>query len=136
MIFFPNVYLPLTFHKYHTPQWIQLRGESARAWRGLPYRRVSRSLRTNDRTVTYSSSIVAIHGLDGHREASFTAPNGILWLRDLLPKTLPKARILTYGYDARTRGVNRSNQVLYDLSIDFVAKLSSFRVHTNTDVCD
>ncbi|KAF8526569.1 hypothetical protein BU17DRAFT_74115 [Hysterangium stoloniferum] len=48
-----------------------------------------------------TSSIVAIHGLDGHREASFTAPNGVLWLRDLLPKALPTARILTYGYDAR-----------------------------------
>ncbi|KAF8519138.1 hypothetical protein BU17DRAFT_47991, partial [Hysterangium stoloniferum] len=79
------------------------------------------------------SSIVTIHGLDGHREASFTAPNSILWLRDLLPDTLPNARILTYGYDARTRGVNRSNQALYDLSIDFIAKLSSFRVYTNTD---
>ncbi|KAF8512141.1 hypothetical protein BU17DRAFT_69322 [Hysterangium stoloniferum] len=77
--------------------------------------------------------IVAIHGLDGHREASFTAPNGVLWLRDLLPETLPNARILTYGYDARTRGVNRSNQALYDLSVDFMAKLSSFRVYTNTD---
>ncbi|KAF8519397.1 hypothetical protein BU17DRAFT_22048, partial [Hysterangium stoloniferum] len=80
-----------------------------------------------------TSSIVAIHGLDGHREASFTAPNGVLWLRDLLPEALPTARILTYGYDARTHGENRSSQTLYDLSTDFVGKLSSFRVHTKSD---
>ncbi|KAF8526579.1 hypothetical protein BU17DRAFT_40487, partial [Hysterangium stoloniferum] len=80
-----------------------------------------------------TSSIVAIHGLDGHREASFTAPNGVLWLRDLLPEALPTARILTYGYDARTHGENRSSQTLYHLSTDFVGKLSSFRVHTKSD---
>ncbi|KAF8526196.1 hypothetical protein BU17DRAFT_40873, partial [Hysterangium stoloniferum] len=57
--------------------------------------------------------IVAIHGLDGHREASFTADNGILWLRDLLPEALPSARILTYGYDACTHGPNRSQQPLF-----------------------
>ncbi|KAF8522729.1 hypothetical protein BU17DRAFT_44365, partial [Hysterangium stoloniferum] len=80
-----------------------------------------------------TSSIVAIHGLDGHREASFTAPNGVLWLRDLLPKSLPTARILIYGYDARTHGENRSNQTLYELSTDFVGKLSNFRIHTKSD---
>ncbi|KAF8519406.1 hypothetical protein BU17DRAFT_47785, partial [Hysterangium stoloniferum] len=80
-----------------------------------------------------TSSIVAIHGLDGHREASFTAPNGVLWLRDLLPEALPTARILTYGYDARTHSENRSSQTLYDLSTDFVGKLSNFRIHTKSD---
>ncbi|KAF8527155.1 hypothetical protein BU17DRAFT_39893, partial [Hysterangium stoloniferum] len=77
-------------------------------------------------------SIVAIHGLDGHREASFTAPNGVLWLRDLLPRFIPNARILTYGYDARTQGENRSQQGLYDLSTNFIANLSTYRVHTKT----
>ncbi|KAF8510190.1 hypothetical protein BU17DRAFT_55595, partial [Hysterangium stoloniferum] len=77
--------------------------------------------------------IVAIHGLDGHREGSFTAPNNVLWLRDLLPKTLSTSRILTYGYDARTRGVNRTNQALHDLAIDFFAKLSIFREDSKTN---
>ncbi|KAF8512223.1 hypothetical protein BU17DRAFT_96494 [Hysterangium stoloniferum] len=77
--------------------------------------------------------IVAIHGLDGHREGSFTAPNNVLWPRDLLPKILPTARILTYGYDARTRGVNRTNQTLHDLAIDFFAKLSIFREYSTTN---
>ncbi|CAG7853599.1 Nuclear distribution protein PAC1 {ECO:0000255/HAMAP-Rule:MF_03141} AltName: Full=Lissencephaly-1 homolog {ECO:0000255/HAMAP-Rule:MF_03141}; Short=LIS-1 {ECO:0000255/HAMAP-Rule:MF_03141}; AltName: Full=nudF homolog {ECO:0000255/HAMAP-Rule:MF_03141} [Serendipita indica DSM 11827] len=47
--------------------------------------------------------IVAIHGLGGHREETWTTDGGILWLRDLLPSALPNARVLTYGYDADTR---------------------------------
>ncbi|CAG7850806.1 SubName: Full=Related to kinesin light chain {ECO:0000313/EMBL:CCA74635.1} [Serendipita indica DSM 11827] len=47
--------------------------------------------------------IVAIHGLDGHREKTWTTDDGILWLRDLLPSNLPNARILSYGYDADTQ---------------------------------
>jgi hypothetical protein len=45
-------------------------------------------------------SIVAIHGLDGDREISWM----VLWLRDLLPKEIPYARTLSYGYNANTRG--------------------------------
>ncbi|KAF8524941.1 hypothetical protein BU17DRAFT_63102 [Hysterangium stoloniferum] len=45
-------------------------------------------------------------------ERSFTAVNGVLWLRDILPEVLPSARILTYGYDARTQGQNKSQQTL------------------------
>ncbi|KAF8528144.1 hypothetical protein BU17DRAFT_30429, partial [Hysterangium stoloniferum] len=77
-------------------------------------------------------SIVAIHGLDGASEASFTAKNDVLWLRDLLPTVITNARILTYGYDARTRGENISQLDLDDLSTDFIAKLSTFRVHSHT----
>ncbi|KAF8530041.1 hypothetical protein BU17DRAFT_35470 [Hysterangium stoloniferum] len=76
--------------------------------------------------------IVAIHGLDGHREKSFTASNGFFWLGKWLPKSIPNARILTYGYDGRTSGPNRSQQSLFHLSTDFLAKLSSYRVHTKT----
>ena len=47
-------------------------------------------------------SIVAIHGLDGHREETWSTEDGVLWLRDLLPSGLPNARILSYGYDADT----------------------------------
>ncbi|CAG7850628.1 SubName: Full=Related to kinesin light chain {ECO:0000313/EMBL:CCA75937.1} [Serendipita indica DSM 11827] len=47
--------------------------------------------------------IVAIHGLQGHREKTWTTDDGHLWLRDLLPVDIPNARILAYGYDADTR---------------------------------
>jgi hypothetical protein len=46
--------------------------------------------------------VIAIHGLNGDRERSWThRSSGTLWLRDLLPHDLPGARIYTYGYDSR-----------------------------------
>ncbi|KAF8523519.1 hypothetical protein BU17DRAFT_13492, partial [Hysterangium stoloniferum] len=71
--------------------------------------------------------IVAIHGLDGHYAKSFTAPNSVLWLRDTLPKSIPNARILTYSYDARTHGKNRSQQTISHLARNFLVALSTFR---------
>ncbi|CCA76089.1 related to tetratricopeptide repeat domain protein-Neosartorya fischeri [Serendipita indica DSM 11827] len=46
--------------------------------------------------------IVAIHGLDGHREKSWATKGSIMWLRDFLPTDLSNARVLSYGYDADT----------------------------------
>ncbi|KAF8522705.1 hypothetical protein BU17DRAFT_34923, partial [Hysterangium stoloniferum] len=70
--------------------------------------------------------IVAIHGFDGHREASWTADNGQLWLRDFLPQTIPTARIWSYGYDAYTENAS-SQQTLHGHAKDFLAKLSMYR---------
>ncbi|KAF8526331.1 ankyrin repeat-containing domain protein [Hysterangium stoloniferum] len=105
-----------------------------------PYKPIIPTSETDDFGITELASggksptvdIVAIHGLDGHREASFTADNCVLWLRDLLPEALPSARILTYGYDGRTHGNNRSQQTMYDVSIDLVVKLSGFRINKRT----
>ncbi|CAG7849813.1 SubName: Full=Related to kinesin light chain {ECO:0000313/EMBL:CCA76161.1} [Serendipita indica DSM 11827] len=47
--------------------------------------------------------IIAIHGLQGHREKTWTTDDGVFWLRDLLPSDLSNARVLSYGYDADTR---------------------------------
>ncbi|KAF8513448.1 P-loop containing nucleoside triphosphate hydrolase protein, partial [Hysterangium stoloniferum] len=80
-----------------------------------------------------SSSIIAIHGLDGHREASWTALNGKLWLRDFLPKDVPCARILTYGYDAYTQNTaTSSTQTLDSHAESFLARLSAFRKRSDT----
>ncbi|OCL02322.1 hypothetical protein AOQ84DRAFT_357452 [Glonium stellatum] len=38
--------------------------------------------------------IIAVHGLNGHRDKTWTAGNGVNWLRDLLPQDLPNARIM------------------------------------------
>ena len=54
-----------------------------------------------------ASSTVAIHGLDGHREKTWTAKNEVNWLRDLIPEHIPNARILTWGYDANTHSRTR-----------------------------
>jgi hypothetical protein len=34
-------------------------------------------------------SVVAVHGLNGHSEKTWTADNGVNWLRDLLPEDFP-----------------------------------------------
>ena len=78
-------------------------------------------------------SIVAIHGFDGHREKSWTADNGRLWLRDYLPPLIPGARILTYGYDAYTESLS-SEQTLHGHAQDFLARLSMFREGTDSMV--
>jgi len=78
--------------------------------------------------------IVAIHGLDGHREQSWTAKNNNLWLRDFLPKTLPNARIFTYGYDAYTRGRQQlTKQSIYDHAVTLVSRLALQRQLTGTE---
>ncbi|PVF91312.1 hypothetical protein CPB86DRAFT_820593, partial [Serendipita vermifera] len=72
--------------------------------------------------------IVAIHGLDGHRERSWTAANGTMWLRDLLPLDIPNARILTYGYDSDTRRFTyTSTQSIFHHAETFVADLTQVR---------
>lgn len=70
------------------------------------------------------SSIVAVHGLNGHREKSWTA-NGVNWLRDFLPSDIPTARILTWGYDVNTHSTSQiSAQYLYDHAVTLVSDLS------------
>ncbi|PVF91573.1 hypothetical protein CPB86DRAFT_802724 [Serendipita vermifera] len=72
--------------------------------------------------------IVAIHGLDGHRERSWTAANGTMWLKDLLPLDIPNARILTYGYDSDTRRFTyTSTQSIFHHAETFVADLAQMR---------
>ena len=55
-------------------------------------------------------SIVAVNGLNGHRESTFTAAKGIFWLSCLLPEQSPNIRVLSYGYDARTYGSSLLNR--------------------------
>lgn len=43
-------------------------------------------------------SIIAVHGLGGHREKSWTTESGVNWLKNLLPVDLPDTRIHTWGY--------------------------------------
>lgn len=47
-----------------------------------------------------NASIVAVHGLGGHREESWTAHNNVMWIKDLLSADIENARILTFGYNA------------------------------------
>jgi hypothetical protein len=76
--------------------------------------------------------IVAVHGFNGHREKTWTADNGINWLKDLLPKQITNARILSYGYDATTHGFG-SQQSLHNHGMSLLVDLSLLRRSTNTE---
>jgi hypothetical protein len=46
-------------------------------------------------------SIVAVHGLGGDLIETWTHPKSkAFWLKDFLPKQIPEARIMTFGYNA------------------------------------
>jgi hypothetical protein len=76
-------------------------------------------------------SIVAIHGslgLDGKRERSWTAQNGVNWLQDLLPTDIPQARIFVWGYEAKIHSTSAiKNQTLYDHARNLVSDLCQER---------
>ncbi|KAH9232177.1 hypothetical protein K456DRAFT_1798044, partial [Colletotrichum gloeosporioides 23] len=79
-------------------------------------------------------SIVAVHGLDGHWTRSWTADNGVFWLRDLLPESLPEARIYAYSYDSRTRGGDTPLTLdISDHGRELVSELTLTRQLTNTE---
>jgi hypothetical protein len=47
------------------------------------------------------SSIVALHGLNGHAFKTWAhGETNCMWLRDLLPHDVDDARVLLYGYNA------------------------------------
>ncbi|RPB21265.1 hypothetical protein L211DRAFT_890067 [Terfezia boudieri ATCC MYA-4762] len=53
-------------------------------------------------STTTTFDLVAVHGLNGDpMDTWIHKQSGIMWLRDLLPKALPGARIMTFGYNAR-----------------------------------
>jgi alpha-beta hydrolase superfamily lysophospholipase len=79
-------------------------------------------------------SIIAVHGLNGHREKTFQTKDGVLWLRDLLPEKLPQTRIFTWGYDANTHSSDRvTTQYLYDVANSLVEELVMQRRLTKTE---
>ncbi|KAH2398155.1 hypothetical protein EMGR_003896 [Emarellia grisea] len=45
--------------------------------------------------------IVAVHGLNGDSITAWSGPEtGTLWLKDLIPKHIPHARVLSFGYES------------------------------------
>lgn len=76
------------------------------------------------------SSVVAIHGLGGHRIISWTHEDGNMWLKDQLPMSNRVAdlnpRILTFGYDARFL-FTASVGTLQDYALQLLAALHDVR---------
>lgn len=73
--------------------------------------------------LSFDHSIVAVHGLNGHREKTWTVDT-VNWLRDLLPSDVPHARILSWGYNASTHSTSQiSGQYLYDHARTLISDL-------------
>ena len=80
-------------------------------------------------------SIVAVHGLGGKRWDTWESKPkpgkpSKMWLNDFLPNTVPDARIMTYGYDARFWAWDQSCQTPYDHGKTLLARLSVYRRYT------
>lgn len=72
------------------------------------------------------ADIIALTGLAGHAYGSWAISAEKMWLRDFLPRDLPRCRMLTYGYDSRL-GANESRGILFDHSTNFIVKLQDMR---------
>ena len=73
--------------------------------------------------------IVFVHGLSGDRERTWasTGENGC-WPKELLPAQIPRARVLTFGYDAYiTRPGKVSQNRIRDHARDLVNELAGVR---------
>ncbi|KAE9364277.1 hypothetical protein N431DRAFT_355121, partial [Stipitochalara longipes BDJ] len=68
--------------------------------------------------------LVFVHGLRGDPIESWKAGNTV-WLRDLLPQSLPNIRIMTYGYDADVINFfsNTSKSSIFQHSINLLEDL-------------
>ena len=70
--------------------------------------------------------IIAITGLAGHAFGSWSTATQKMWLRDFLPRDLPQARILLYGYDSHIVN-SQSRSILADFSSNFITKFNALR---------
>ncbi|KAF4985638.1 hypothetical protein FDECE_16421 [Fusarium decemcellulare] len=73
--------------------------------------------------------IIAIHGLNGHRDKTWIdKTSGINWLEheSCLRKDIPHARILTFGYNSRTY-FSRSTSDVRDFSTELLAAITTCR---------
>ncbi|OGE56876.1 hypothetical protein PENARI_c002G02290 [Penicillium arizonense] len=75
--------------------------------------------------------LVAVHGLGGHRERSWTAANGVNWLRDLLPVDIPNARVVSWGYHTSNGGED-SGASHHEVSKKLALDLWDLRSSTST----
>jgi hypothetical protein len=73
--------------------------------------------------------IIAIHGLNGHYEATWTdRTTGANWLKDpaFLSNDIPYARIQSFGYNSLTY-FSRSNANIRDFASELLAAIKSSR---------
>lgn len=76
--------------------------------------------------------IVAVTGLGGHALGSFRSADGLsVWLRDFAHEDIPRARLITYGYDTAVVA-SHSNQGIRELAHTLLDELTEFRRSTLT----
>jgi hypothetical protein len=72
-------------------------------------------------------SIVAVHGLNGHRESTWTA-GGSNCLKDKIHEHYPRSRILSFGYDASASRAGISTlQGIREMAKDLLGDLVRLR---------
>lgn len=81
--------------------------------------------------INNQDSIISVHGLDGHRETSWTAANGVNWLHDLLPCDIPDTRVLSWGYSLPTAENIHETLSQQKVSEQLVRDLWEIRSSTN-----
>lgn len=82
------------------------------------------------------ADIVFVHGLTGNRESTWTdKESGTFWPAQLLPKDVPKARIMTFGYDADVVHfwAMASQNRIGDHASNLVNSLAQLRERTETE---
>ncbi|KAL8744866.1 MAG: hypothetical protein Q9190_002940 [Brigantiaea leucoxantha] len=113
--------------------WGFTHSNTAREGEPLAFRGESYGIKEVVPGVLPALDIIAVHGLNGHWEKTWSTDLGVFWLRDLLPKAIPNARILSYGYDARTHGSTpASKQYIWQHAHGLVSDLAHFREETET----
>lgn len=74
-----------------------------------------------------TTSIVAVHGLGGDWEETWTdTATNKMWLRDSVPKQWPNARVMSFGYDSNF-AFSHSEADIDDSSIAFISRLDDER---------
>ena len=89
----------------------------------------------NKKPLTFSLSIVFIHGLTGDRDATWTASDATdPWPKTLLPPVISTARVLTFGYDANVadwKGVVSQSRIANHAG-NLLTALSTYRENDDT----
>ncbi|OBT99536.1 hypothetical protein VE01_02798 [Pseudogymnoascus verrucosus] len=69
--------------------------------------------------------VIALHGLNGNAFTTWTNRQNQLWLREFLPRSLPKSRIYTFGYDSSI--FSQSKAGIRDYALKLLSELSLVR---------
>ena len=73
-------------------------------------------------------SIVFVHGINGGPHSTWFKCN-CMWPKDLLPHRIPKARIMTYGYDAKFLNTAATASIR-DIAMTILSDLANIRGKT------